>query len=54
MQVAYLGPRGSFTHQVAQQVFPTADLQALRRLQRLSRPTKRGSYLFRYSSRKLD
>ncbi|HFR3469786.1 TPA: prephenate dehydratase, partial [Streptococcus suis] len=28
MQVAYLGPRGSFTHQVAQQVFPTADLQA--------------------------
>ncbi|MCK3962331.1 prephenate dehydratase [Streptococcus suis] len=28
MQVAYLGPRGSFTHQVAQQAFPTADLQA--------------------------
>ncbi|MGV3250995.1 prephenate dehydratase [Streptococcus suis] len=28
MQVAYLGPRGSFTHQVAQQGFPTADLQA--------------------------
>ncbi|HFI0403417.1 TPA: prephenate dehydratase [Streptococcus suis] len=29
MQVAYLGPRGSFTHQVAQQAFPNADLQAL-------------------------
>ncbi|WP_105125272.1 prephenate dehydratase [Streptococcus suis] len=28
MQVAYLGPRGSFTHQVAQQAFPSADLQA--------------------------
>ncbi|HEM5087409.1 TPA: prephenate dehydratase [Streptococcus suis] len=28
MQVAYLGPRGSFTHQVAQQAFPTANLQA--------------------------
>ncbi|MFU2205036.1 prephenate dehydratase [Streptococcus hyovaginalis] len=28
MQVAYLGPRGSFTHQVAQQAFPEADLQA--------------------------
>ncbi|HFI0458313.1 TPA: prephenate dehydratase [Streptococcus suis] len=28
MQVAYLGPRGSFTHQVAQQAFPNADLQA--------------------------
>ncbi|HEM5123387.1 TPA: prephenate dehydratase [Streptococcus suis] len=28
MQVAYLGPRGSFTHQVAQQAFPTEDLQA--------------------------
>ncbi|HEM5145556.1 TPA: prephenate dehydratase [Streptococcus suis] len=28
MQVAYLGPRGSFTHQVAQQAFPPADLQA--------------------------
>lgn len=28
MQVAYLGPRGSFTHQVAQQAFPTAELQA--------------------------
>ncbi|HEL1653961.1 TPA: prephenate dehydratase [Streptococcus suis] len=28
MKVAYLGPRGSFTHQVAQQAFPTADLQA--------------------------
>lgn len=28
MQVAYLGPRGSFTHQVAQQAFPTADLLA--------------------------
>ncbi|HEM3071753.1 prephenate dehydratase [Streptococcus suis] len=28
MQVAYLGPRGSFTHQVAQQAFSTADLQA--------------------------
>ncbi len=28
MQVAYLGPRGSFTHQVAQQAFPHAELQA--------------------------
>lgn len=28
MQVAYLGPRGSFTHQVAQEAFPTADLKA--------------------------
>ncbi|NQL65767.1 prephenate dehydratase [Streptococcus suis] len=28
MQVAYLGPRGSFTHQVAQHAFPEADLQA--------------------------
>ncbi|MFW5458296.1 prephenate dehydratase [Streptococcus hyovaginalis] len=28
MQVAYLGPRGSFTHQVAQQAFPEAELQA--------------------------
>ncbi|MGQ7461228.1 prephenate dehydratase [Streptococcus suis] len=28
MQVAYLGPRGSFTHQVAQQAFPKANLQA--------------------------
>lgn len=28
MQVAYLGPRGSFTHQVAQQAFPNVDLQA--------------------------
>lgn len=28
MQVAYLGPRGSFTHQVAQQAFPIADLRA--------------------------
>ncbi|HFI0195406.1 TPA: prephenate dehydratase [Streptococcus suis] len=27
MQVAYLGPRGSFTHQVAQKAFPEADLQ---------------------------
>ncbi|MER0123027.1 prephenate dehydratase [Streptococcus sp. ZJ93] len=26
MYVAFLGPRGSFTHQVAQQAFPTADL----------------------------
>ena len=28
MYVAYLGPRGSFTHQVAQQAFPEADLLA--------------------------
>ncbi|BDD38967.1 prephenate dehydratase [Streptococcus ruminantium] len=28
MQVAYLGPKGSFTHQVAQKTFPEADLQA--------------------------
>ena len=28
MYVAYLGPRGSFTHQVAQQAFPNADLLA--------------------------
>ncbi|HFU4123013.1 TPA: prephenate dehydratase [Streptococcus suis] len=28
MQVAYLGPRGSFTHHVAQQAFPEADLLA--------------------------
>ena len=28
MYVAYLGPRGSFTHQVAQQAFPDAELLA--------------------------
>ena len=28
MHVAYLGPRGSFTHHVAQQAFPEAELQA--------------------------
>lgn len=28
MHVAYLGPRGSFTHHVAQQAFPEANLQA--------------------------
>ncbi len=28
MYVAYLGPRGSFTHQVAQQAFPEAELLA--------------------------
>ncbi len=28
MHVAYLGPRGSFTHHVAQQAFPEMDLQA--------------------------
>ncbi len=40
MQVAYLGPRGSFTHQVAQP-FRLRICRLLRRLQRLSRPTKR-------------
>lgn len=28
MYVAYLGPRGSFTHQVAHQAFPDAELLA--------------------------
>ncbi len=54
MQVAYLGPRGSLHIKWPSKPFRLRICRLLKRLQRLSRPTKRGSYLFRYSSRELD
>ncbi|MBO4108447.1 prephenate dehydratase [Streptococcus suis] len=46
MQVAYLGPRGSFTHQVAQQAFPEADLQAYGTITEVIKAFEKGQVIY--------
>lgn len=46
MQVAYLGPRGSFTHQVAQQAFPHANLQAFGTITEVIKAYETGQVVF--------